>query len=301
MENASFPSQFIFRCKTNDAYIIKILLELLHNNIKTACFEITPKGIFLCMTDSNHRTLIDLKLHAKDFNLFYLKPASLSIGVNVNHQYKMLKSVKKKDSLQLFIHENAPTDLGIQILPKDHSRLTTSYIRIQNIQNLEIQLPDPYPHTILISSSEFSKMCKDMLNISNSILILANQYSAKFVCNLGSVYSREVILGETEVEKYANHDGFYPNVSGTSSSITEKENGGYDFVFKDDFETEQLSRIVKISGLSNNININCHENMPLLIQSKVGSLGEINIYIKSRRQIEEEQQQRPSSPLLLSS
>jgi len=165
-------------------------------------------------------------------------------------------------------------ELGIQVIPKDHSRLTISYIRIQNIQNLEIALPEPYPQSILVSASEFSKMCKDMFTISNTITVIASQWNVKFVCNLGSVYSREVILGETEFERQYAH----------SSSFTVEDNR----CFQDDFDAEQLSRIMKISGLSSNLNIHCTHDMPMMIQTKIGSLGTISIYIKSKRQIEEE-------------
>jgi hypothetical protein len=36
------------------------------------------------------------------------------------------------------------------------------------------------------------------------------------------------------------------------------------------------------------MNINCGANTPFLISTKVGILGKIGIYIKSRRQIEDE-------------
>ena len=265
------PVSYLFRAKTSDAYIIKILIELLHNNIKTGCFEMSKDGIHFCMTDSNRRTLIHCQMFAKDFNLYFLhQNQTLNLGLNVNHFYKMLKSIKKKDSVILFITEDRPTELGIQIIPKDHSRLTISYIRIQNIQNLEIQLPEPYVTSILVSSSEFSKMCKDMFNISNTITVLSNPYNVKFICNLGSVYSREVILGETDMER--NH-------------LTGNEH----YQFEDDFDAEQLSRIMKVSGLSPNLNIHCVRDMPMMIRAKIGSLGVISIYIKSKRQIEEEE------------
>lgn len=64
MEN---NTSYLFRCKTTDAYIFKILTELLHNVIKTACFEITAKGISLRMMDSNRRTLIDILLKSEKF------------------------------------------------------------------------------------------------------------------------------------------------------------------------------------------------------------------------------------------
>jgi len=273
-------SEFVFRCKTTDAYIFKIMTELLHNIIKIACFEITPSEISLRMMDSNRRTLVDLSLKACNFNMYYLSPNYcennvLNIGINLNHLYRMLKSIKKRDQLILFISEDRPHDLGIQITPKDFSRMTISYVKIQNITNLPIALPENYSNSILISASEFSKMCKDMFNMANTITVTARQYSIGFLCNVGSVYSREVILGNTEDNK---KDVF----SRTTESIEETIH------FQEDFDTEQLSRIIKISGLSNIMNIRCKQKMPLLLYSNVGILGPISIYIKSKQQLEDD-------------
>ena len=110
-------------------------------------------------------------------------------------------------------------------------------------------------------------MCKDMFNMSNTITISAKKYTIGFICNVGSVYSRQVILGDTEAQKL--------------ESRLEEE-------FTEDYDTEQLSRILKIAGLNVNINIHCCKNMPLLMTSKVGIIGEIQIYIKSRKQLDDE-------------
>jgi hypothetical protein len=86
------------------------------------------------------------------------------------------------------------------------------------------------------------------------------------VCNLGSVYSREEILGEnTDEEAFETP------------------------IFQDDFDTEQLQRIIEITGLSNNLNIQTTKGLPLFIQTRIGNLGTIALYIKSRRQLEQEQ------------
>lgn len=258
--------KYLFRCKTTDAHIMKILFKLLHNNIKTACFSITPNGISLCMTDSNRRTLIKLDMWAKEFNMYQLTEPVINIGVNVNHMYKLLKSNKKKDSILLFIKEDTPSDLGIQVIPKDHSRIANSSIRIQNIQNLEVAVPEGYENNLLVPSSEFCKVCKNMLTMSNTITIAAVRDAVRFICNMGSVYSREEILGEN-----VDPDDF--------------ENP----IFKDDFDTEQLQRIIEATGLSANMNIHCTKGMPLFIETKIGNLGNIALYIKSRLQLEQEQ------------
>ena len=40
----------------------------------------------------------------------------INIGINLNHLFKMLKSVKKRDSLDIFILKDAPNDLNIKII-----------------------------------------------------------------------------------------------------------------------------------------------------------------------------------------
>lgn len=258
--------KYIFRCKTTDAHILKILFKLLHNNIKTACFSINSMGIYLCMTDSNRRTLLKIEMLAKEFNSYYVSEANINIGINVNHMYKLLKSNKKKDSIILFIKEDSPLDLGIQVIPKDHNRITNSSIRVQNIQNLEIMVPEGYSNHLLVQSSEFCKVCKNMLSMSNTITISAIRDAVRFVCNIGSVYSREEILGE--------------NMDDEEFSTP---------LFSDDFDTEQLQRIIEITSLTNNLNIHTTPGLPLFIETRIGNLGTIALYVKSRRQLEEEQ------------
>ena len=47
----------LFKAKTNCAYTIKILAELLKNNLKTGCFFIDKDGIQLSMMD-HHETIL---------------------------------------------------------------------------------------------------------------------------------------------------------------------------------------------------------------------------------------------------
>lgn len=265
----------LFTCKTNEAHVIKCLSELLQNNLKNTSFEIDHKGIRLKMTDSNKKILIDLELFAENFSLFKFKSSKkLYIGLNQGHFYKMLKTIKKKDSIVLFIEDEKTTDLGIQIIPKEKNRITESFIKIQNIQHLDIDVPEGYSNPVIVPSSEYQKMCKDMANISNTISVTSRKYNIKFSSNAGSVYSREVKFGENDDEEYSE------------TPVTQE------------FDTEQLTRISKIAGLNssgtNNMQIYQNSNLPLLFRSPTGSLGKISIYVKSKQQIEEDEQTQNS-------
>ena len=262
----------IFKAKTNSAYTIKILAELLQNNIKTACFEITDSNISLCMMDNNRTILINLVLESENFSLYkYKLKDKLFVGINLNHFHKMLKSIKKKDSMCLFINDESPTDLGIKVIPKENNRITTSFIKIQNLQTIDIDIPEGYQKPIIVPSSDYQKMCKDMSNIGNCINITAKNFHIKFKCTAGGVLKRHVEFGE-DLDSDDNED-----------EDTTPE-------YNQEFDIEQLSRITKITGLSNNIYIYSQTGLPLLFKSNIGSLGKISMYIKSKDLLQNESQ-----------
>lgn len=258
----------IFKAKSHEAYCLKILAELLTNNIKTGCFEIDQDGISLCMMDHHRRILIDLKLDAENFSLYKFKTNKMYLGINLNHFHKMLKSIKKKDSIQFFIDDEFPTDLGIKVIPKENNRITTSHVKIQSIQNLVIDVPTGYGKPVIVSSSEYQKLCKDMGNIGNTIKVSARNFHIEFKCDAGGILKRTVQFGEFE------------------DSDSEDENSKDNNEFCQEFATEQLCRITKMAGLSNNMQI--FPGRPLLFRSNVGSIGKISIYIKSKEQLENE-------------
>lgn len=257
--------KYKFHCKTHDAYIMKNLIELLQNNVKTGCFEISKDGIRLRMMDANRRLLFDVNLEAIKFHtyMFHHNLPILYVGVNMNHLNKLLRSIKKKDSVHMFIDENDTTNLGIEIIPKDKSPpVTTSFIKIQNIQNLEIMLPNGYENHLLVPSSGFSKMCKDMITISNVMMVNMYHHHARFLCNVDNIYSREIAIGETDID--------------------DKENS---VLYMEEFDSEIFSRITKISGLHPNMYLYYSIDLPLMLKSNVGNIGELSIFIKTRKQI----------------
>ena len=174
----------------------------------------------------------------------------------------MLRPIKKKDNLELYIDDEFPNNLNIKVIPKENNRTTTSTIKIQSIQNLDIDLPTGYSNAISISSINYQKMLKELGNIGNMVEVSAKKYSIDFSCSATGVYGRTVSFGNTDDEE------------------------DDEIIYKEDFNTETLSRISKLAGLSTNIQI--FPGKPLYFKSNIGNLGEINIYIKSKDQIEKD-------------
>jgi proliferating cell nuclear antigen PCNA len=253
----------IFKAKISEGYAIKVLADLLQNNLKTGCFEVDEKGIKLRMMDHHRTILIDIHLDCDNFSIYKFNSSEkLFLGINLSHFHKMLKSLKKRDSIQFFILEDSPTDLGIKVIPKENNRVTTSYIKIQNIQNLEIDLPTGYGKPIIIPSGEFQKMCKGLTHISNVTHITSKGSIIRFSSDAGGVMKRYTEFGETEDMdeelKFDNYD------------------------FQEEFNTEQLLKITKISGFSNILQIFPKNTKPLLFRTTIGNIGKISIFLKSK-------------------
>jgi proliferating cell nuclear antigen PCNA len=258
----------IFKATTHEAHTIKSCADLLQNNIKTACFEIDNNGIKLCMIGQHRKVLINLHLERENFTLYKFKAQeSMFIGLNLSQFYKMLRSIKKKDSLQLYLDSDEPNDLCIKHIPNENNRITTSFIKIQHIQNIQISLPEGYRKHIIIPSSDFTKMIKDMACIDGVIGVKsAKSFHIQFVCANKGVVNRQVDLGE----------------------VDEDDSDDDDDVYDEEFDRDQLSRVTKIAGLGINMQIFVQEGLPLMFRSNVGSLGKISIYIKSKKMIEKE-------------
>lgn len=262
-----------FKCKTGEAYQIKILAELLTNNLKHGCFDVTDDGITLRMFDQPRRTLVDMCLQAENFSLYKFKSEEkFCLGLNLNHFHKMLKSIKKKDSLQLFISSDVPNELGIKTIPKENTRVTTSGIKIQNIQNVDADVPLGYGKPVIVPSPDFQKMCKELSSIgSTNIRVKSKGFHIDFIADADGILKRKVRLGESD----DSDDEEAGDVNINSYDAT--------------FTTDQFTRINKIAGLGSTMQIFPGTNeLPLLFRSSVGSLGKISVYIKSKELLDKE-------------
>lgn len=255
-------SGIIFQAKTQEGSIIKSLVELLQNNIKDACFEIDYSGIRLRMMDYHKIILLDMMLAAENFSTYrFEKRDKMYLGLSVGILHKTLKNLKKNDTIEFVIEAKNPHQIIIKITPKDTTRVTASTMNVQNIQNVEIELPEIKCRPVIISSGEFQKMCKTLQGLSPNTQISTKGNIVRFTSDDG-VIKRDTYFGQTD------------------------DNTEYTFETKDadyteNFSSEQLSRITKFASLSKNMQVCCQVGQPLLLRSSVGSLGKIGIYLKS--------------------
>ena len=254
---------FLFRALTSDAFIIKIVTELLEANLKSCHFEIDSESIKLVQMDDKSTTLFSVDLTASSFTEYEFNAKSkLFVGLSLNHFYMTLQTVKKKDIIELSISEESPKSLISSVWPQNNTHRTRDELKIQEFQRIDIDLPVGYDKGISIISSNFQKMLKSIIKLGSSIVVKSNSSKIQFLCNKSNIILRDIEFGD--------------------------KNDNSKFTYSQDFDQKILLRLLKITGLSTSLEIFTKENLPLLITSPVGTLGKISIFVKSKQQIAED-------------
>lgn len=263
----------LFRAKTSEGHVIKMLSELTQLNMKTTVFRIDKHGITMRVPDAKMWSLFDLDLKSENFQVFeFESDGPLNIGLNLKYLYKMLKIMKKKDTIELYIQDPDVGHLGIRVIPRENNRISDSQLKIHNIQMLDIDLPTGYDLHINIVANDFQKMVKDLCSISNTIKVTATRNTVTFSCLVDNVYAKQITFGGDIFDTWANR----------SPQNTE-------VMYEGLFDISQILSIIKIANFSRSILVYCKPSLPICFKTDVGCLGKFQIFIKSKDIIDEEE------------
>ena len=244
-------------------------------NMKSTYFTINEKGMFMRVTDMNMYVLFDLELYSDNFLVYEFNHSEpIKIGLNLKHLYKMLKSMKKKDTIEFIIKDLTLDNFCIRVIPRENNRVSESYIKIHEYQMIDIELPGEsidgprYGRPVNILSNDFQKMIKDLCSISNDIKIRATEHTVNFCCMIDKVLSKQITFGNDIHEYTSTHAPLEP------------------LIYEGEFDIVQILTIIKISGLNRQIQMFCTTGLPILLKSHVGNMGELRLYIKSKDMID---------------
>ena len=201
-------TSMILKARSREGFTMKILSEFLSNSLKFPPCKVTDKGMFLRATDQNREILIDLELPRENFTVFKC-PKPLYFIVNSSHFYRLLKTIKKKDSVTIFIAEQRPMQLGICVEQNEESSdKVTTYINITYVQPEDIDLPDGYDKPIIVTSKYFQKL-KTLHSIGNEMKVtIVNNSTIKFFVNGKNLFSREISIGEDTDDEHEEKKSF---------------------------------------------------------------------------------------------
>lgn len=302
-------SQKGMKIKILDGYSVKILAEILQNYIQFIPVEVNQDGLFISAIDFHKKIHLAISLYKENFYTFNAPPKSdpCNFGFNINHLYKYLKSIKKKEYVVFSIPRNSFNEMSLEI---DHS---LSSINIQLTSKVVIGPPTASdyqapPHTI--TAGDLQKIIKDVCILSENINICCHKSFLIFSTSTEGIYNRQNVYGEVDKESIKKEGtrlcphilGYlsrldqdcdslasplrFHSTSGPASPppvIPPTETLPQNFCQV--FSSRMISDLLKLCGLTSFLHFYVEMNLPLFIESRISDLGKIQIFIKSNEQI----------------
>lgn len=245
---------YILELQTIQSNALRTLIEVLKDVLNDTNITFDETGMKIMALDGSHIALIHMKLDADKFE-YYHCPNRISVGVCMTSLFKLMKTINNSDIVSMFIKEENPNELGIKIENADKNSATSFMLKLLDIDNEELNIPDVDINCIVtMPSNDFQRMCRDMTNIGDTVEISSDSEGLHFYCQ-GDFAKQETLIGET------THGLVY--------------NKRVDEVIKGRFGLKYINLFTKSTNLCNTIELYLKPEYPLILKYNVANLGEI--------------------------
>jgi hypothetical protein len=309
--------KYLFYAKVLKGFIPKTTFDALATSMNRITLRLTKTGIFIRQTDSDDiryaKILWDVEWNRENFSK-YTCLKEFNVTLNSKHIQRMLKSVKKKESVAFFITENDQQRINITIQPTGShqdgpsERAETVSLSMHNVsdENLVIpDLPDIYPdngverkaygYPMVIGANDFQKI-KKMATSSKTIhlKIQRNNYIS-FYAGDSMVLSSKLEFGKL-LKTFEDGDEHFEIL---------KEEGNqsvFPCIYEQEFTMSLFTPLIKLPGLTFQMEFYSpkFQGFPLKVKMKDSAgLGSITVFIKDHDQINIEDRSRTiESPIV---
>ncbi len=117
--------------------------------------------------DNSHVALVSMLMSASAFSPFRCD-RNIALGINLTSLTKVLRAAQNDDILTLKA-EDAPDVVNLVFESSESDRLSEYDIKLMDIDQEHLGIPETqYAATITMPSSEFQRICRDLMALSES-------------------------------------------------------------------------------------------------------------------------------------
>lgn len=235
--------------KTIQACAFKSLLEVLKDIINDVnlCFDET--GMKIIAFDVARVTLVHVFMAAENFEEYSCKK-EIFVGINVLNMFKLLKSISNNDILHMSVNDEL---LNITLTNDSKKSTSTFSIKLLDLNEDILEIPNVEMAVCTnISSLDFQKIVRDMMNISDDMTISRKRNTIEFSSN-GDFANKSTTIEQTET--------IQKSISGV-------------------FSLKYLSMFTKATILCPVVQIlQNDEDSPVIFKYNIANLGELKFYL----------------------
>lgn len=252
------PGRTVLLLRSIQGNAIRTLFEVLKEIVHDVSLRIDPTGIKLLTLDGARCALVYMRLGAEAFEEFYCEGTHV-LGVNMTSMFKLVKTSGPHDTITLYMDSSTTNELGIKIQNADKNACTDFKLKLLDVDEEIITLPDvEFDNVITMPSAFFQRLCRDMLNLGETMVIRSTGSQLVLACH-GDFARQETVIGEADAGM-------------TMSARSDK-------VIEGRFSLKYLSLFAKATNLSNTIELFLKDSYPLILKYNVASLGELRFCV----------------------
>ena len=210
--------------------------------------------------DGSHVALVSLNLSMEGFE-HYRADTSMVLGINVGLLAKVMKLANATDSITLSAEDDA-THLKLTFENVKDQRTTEFTLNLISLDVEHLAIPETdYSSVVSINSGEFTKICKELYALNETLTITTNNDYVQF--------GVESEAGSGNI-KLASNDAMNREDQ-TTVQVTE--------AVQQQFAIRYLNMFNKASPLSTHTRLCLHQEQPLVVEYKIESLGVLKYYL----------------------
>lgn len=210
--------------------------------------------------DSSHVALVSLNLSVDGFEKFRAD-TNMVLGVSIANLAKVMRLADNNDSITLQADQDA-SHLKIIFENAKTERKTEFNLNLITIDSEHLAIPETeYSSVVTINSNEFSKICRELYSLSETVTVVTNPDYVQFSVE-GEVGTGSVRLGQNDSDR--KEDQMQLQV---------------DEGVQQQFALRYLNMFNKAAPLSTFTKLCLHQEQPLVVEFSIEQLGVLKYFL----------------------
>ncbi|XP_073981534.1 proliferating cell nuclear antigen [Rhodnius prolixus] len=260
----------MFEARLVQCSMLKKVLEAIKELLNEATFDCSDAGIQLQAMDNSHVSLVSLNLRSDGFDK-YRCDRNLSMGINLASMTKIMKCAGNDDVLTIKAQDNAD-NVMFMFESQNQEKVSDYDMKLINLDQEHLGIPETdYSCIIKMPSGEFARICRDLSQFGESVVISCTKEGVKFSA-AGDVGAANIKLAQTA------------NVDKEEEAVTIEMQEPVTLTFA----CRYLNSFTKATALSPQVQLSMSADVPLVVEYKIGDFGHIRYYLAPKIEEEDE-------------
>jgi len=270
-QTVQLSTSIMFEARLVQGSLFKKVLEAVKDLLTDAKWDCAGNGISLQAMDSSHVSLVSLSMLSEGFDTFRCD-RNISLGMNLTSMSKIMKCAGNDDAITMKAGDDADT-VTFMFESPNGEKVSDYEMKLMDLDTEHLGIPETdYNCVVKMPSAEFARVCRDLSQIGESVLICCTKEGVKFS---------------------ASGDLGTGNIKLAQSASVDKEEEAVIIEMQEavqlTFALRYLNFFTKATPLSPQVTLSMSADVPLVVEYKVGDMGHVRYYLAPKIEEADEQ------------